>query len=51
MPIFTPEQARRWDEWQRASALSAQRGDRLRRVLGITVFVVVVAWAIVVWQR
>jgi hypothetical protein len=31
---FTPEQARRWEEWQQAAAASARRSDRVCRALG-----------------
>jgi hypothetical protein len=35
MHEFSPEDACRWDAWQRANARSAQRSDRRCRIVGI----------------
>jgi hypothetical protein len=48
---FTPEQAGRWDAWQRANALSARRGDRISRAIGATIsLVLLIAVGVAIWR-
>ena len=35
MPEFSPDEARRWDAWQRANAITARRSERFLRDAGI----------------
>jgi hypothetical protein len=52
MHEFSPDEARRWDAWQRANALSARRTDRIRRGVGVIVLAAaLVALALAVWLR
>jgi hypothetical protein len=52
MHEFTLDQARRWDAWQRASALSAQRCDRMCRVCGMGMLAAtLIAALITVWLQ
>jgi hypothetical protein len=39
MPDFSPDQARRWEAWQHANAISARRTDRICGVVASTVAV------------
>jgi type IV secretory pathway component VirB8 len=52
MHEFSPDEARRWDAWQRANVRSERRRDHLCRVVGAAVFAaLLVALAIAVWLR
>jgi hypothetical protein len=51
MHEFTPEEARRWDAWQRAGALSARRSDRICRLAGTTIFLAIaMALGAAIWR-
>lgn len=39
MREFTLEQATRWDAWQHANAVSAERSDRLARLFAVSMLV------------
>ena len=44
---FSPEQARRWDAWQQAAAVSAQRSDRIcRTVAAVLLLALLIATAL-----
>ena len=48
---FTPEQTLRWDAWQRAYAISAQRTDHVVRLLSLVVLAAMVtAVVIAIWK-
>ena len=52
MHEFSPEEARRWDAWQRGSARSARRTDRIVQVVRLLVFAaVLVALSVAAWLR
>jgi len=52
MHEFSPDEAHRWDAWQRANALSARHSDRICRLLGAALFATTLfALAIAIWLR
>ena len=52
MQNFSPDEARRWDTWQAANAVSARRSDRLSRLSGVVLFsAVTIALAVALWMR
>ena len=48
---FTPEQARRWDAWQRANAESAHRSDRICQTVAAVLFLALLIATVVAAAR
>lgn len=51
MSEFSPDEARRWDAWQRANAISARRSDRFVQYVGVTLLAAaVLAVTLAAWR-
>ena len=48
---YTAEQKRRWEAWQHAGAVAARRSDRIVRVVGATMFLVLLTGVWVAMMR
>jgi hypothetical protein len=51
MHEFTPDEARRWNAWQQANAVSARRGGRLAGLFGLAMLTAMfAAVALALWR-
>ena len=50
MHEYSPDEARRWDDWRHAYAVSARRSDIIARAFGMSVLTAtLIALAVAMW--